>query len=537
MANQTGFPSLLYLNPEERPEQPRLQPDVITDIGLERVMSPSVTEVLRTPATREDISARRELFSCLLDSGDVSALESAGKSAGEETEADAETETESEKVFGELRSALVELARAKTACETAQTPLEDSFLFVCYCEALCDAYEAVTRFSTRLPESCRMAAILADYMASDALRQTLEDLRARTAEARELAESITGARFGFTGNGIRLNRPDGDRSYIERIADAAKSLGYPPPGSLAAGEERITMAVSNAFGRLYPSKVAELANIAARGRYLLESPLHILLGELEFYLGAADLIKRAKRAGIAVSYPELSDEPRLSGQGAYDITLIRAAETGSTLVPNDLFWDEGRRFCFITGANGGGKTTYLRAVCGNLLLALAGCPVFCRKMTVYPFTKVFTHFPDDERFGPSGGAPGGRLADEIRRMDEIFKLADGDSFVFLNEAYSGAEEAKGCALTLAAAREFLARGTMGLYVTHFHEVNDIEGEEGCGFLSVSRDRSYHITLSRGVRRSFADDILRKYGLDRESLEKRISLDRTEGTVLTHCKYD
>ena len=96
----------------------------------------------------------------------------------------------------------------------------------------------------------------------------------------------------------------------------------------------------------------------------------------------------------------------------YDISLL--AKNCENIVPNDADFTEYEPFCFLLGANGGGKTTYLRALGVNLILFLAGCPVFAKEAEIYPFDIVLSHFPRDERFDNTG-----RLDEERKRTEEM----------------------------------------------------------------------------------------------------------------------
>lgn len=95
----------------------------------------------------------------------------------------------------------------------------------------------------------------------------------------------------------------------------------------------------------------------------------------------------------------------------------------------------------------------------------------------------------------------------------------------MNETYSGTDAERGLDLTLRAARILRDKGAMGLYVTHFHEVADYDFP----MLNTVMDptdpsrRTYRIMKSSALRSSFARDILRKYGLDPESLMRRMEV--------------
>ncbi|MFA6948964.1 MAG: hypothetical protein WCQ72_08275, partial [Eubacteriales bacterium] len=98
------------------------------------------------------------------------------------------------------------------------------------------------------------------------------------------------------------------------------------------------------------------------------------------------------------------------------------------------------------------------------------------------------------------------------------------SFAFLNETYSGTDDKKGAAMTLAAAKKLAANGAFALYVTHFHEVTGGEIPSLTTKIddSDSASRTYRIMKCGATSNSFALDILRKYSLDAASLESRRS---------------
>lgn len=170
------------------------------------------------------------------------------------------------------------------------------------------------------------------------------------------------------------------------------------------------------------------------------------------------------------------------------------------------------------GANGGGKTTYLRALGINLLFFLAGCPVFAKQAEIYPFDTVLTHFPKDERFDNTG-----RLDEERKRIAQMLAdTRDKKAFLLLNETYSGTDEARGFALLTETASQIVDAHHFGLYVTHFHEVMALDVPVLSAEVDTSNGnkRTYRIVRSKGSASSYALDILKKYRLDKESLTAR-----------------
>ena len=174
-----------------------------------------------------------------------------------------------------------------------------------------------------------------------------------------------------------------------------------------------------------------------------------------------------------------------------------------------------RKYTAEPGANGGGKTTYLRTAVINLIMFLGGCPIYGEKAEIYPFTSIFTHFPENEGF-----AFGGRLENEEKRLNEVLKTVGQDSFLCFNETFSGADEQKGTSLSLSLMNEVRQKGAFALFVTHFHGVS---GGDIPSLTTVvtgdGNERTYKIVRMSGGRSSYAFDILKKHGLDRDSLRR------------------
>lgn len=200
----------------------------------------------------------------------------------------------------------------------------------------------------------------------------------------------------------------------------------------------------------------------------------------------------------------------------YDVSLL--AKNCENIVPNDADFTENEPFCFLLGANGGGKTTYLRALGVNLILFLAGCPVFAKEAEIYPFDTVLSHFPKDERFDNTG-----RLDEEQKRTEEMLNKAENKAaFLFFNETFSGTDDRRGFELLKDTAMKIAEKHHFGLYVTHFHEVMSLDYPVLSAEVDLSdaNKRTFRIVRSKGSVSSYAADILKKYRLDKDSLESR-----------------
>ena len=240
--------------------------------------------------------------------------------------------------------------------------------------------------------------------------------------------------------------------------------------------------------------------------------------EIKFYLEITDFTQKANTENIPFCFPKISAEIKYEATALYDVSLF--AKNCKTIIPNNALFTPEEPFFFLTGANGGGKTTYIRAVCINLILFLSGCPIFAENASIYPFETVFTHFPTDERFDVIG-----RLDEEKLRVEKLLKSAHGKtSFLLFNETFSGTDEEKGFKLLTELSEQIKDNKHYGIYVTHFHKVSQLYNNILTTVVKTSDSnlRTFRIVKAQSSNSSYAADILKKYRLDKESLNERMS---------------
>ncbi|MBQ8509631.1 MAG: hypothetical protein IJ493_06960 [Clostridia bacterium] len=468
------------LNYESTPLPARL----FDDLQAGTILSPAAIGVLRHPCGRNEILRRQELFAAMTR----------------------------EDCRARITASLDLLKACRRTLELwreANDRLERQALFLrllaCYPDA-CESIGALSGFGSLCDET-------AAYFASPEKRQLYDEMRADRNRAAALSAPMR--KFLLSVSDKYWLTPDAAvRDEFDEIAARASGLGFaiPEKKAIAARADR---SLSDGVCRLFAAQVSGLDAIAAKYAEIDWNEPVGYIGELEFFLEIHALCKRAEACGIPHCFPTPVEKRRYIARDVCDITLISRKSSG--IVPNDVHFTEEEPFFFLTGANGGGKTTYLRAVGINLALFLAGCPIFATQAAIYPFGTLLSHFPADEGF-----ADVGRLDDERRRADEMLASAGECAFLLFNETYSGTDDKRGFTLMMETADAVRQVGHFCLYVTHFHPAAD----SGYPILTALVDaadgnrRTWRIARKNGRTSSFAADILRKYKLDRESLMER-----------------
>jgi hypothetical protein len=134
----------------------------------------------------------------------------------------------------------------------------------------------------------------------------------------------------------------------------------------------------------------------------------------------------------------------------------------SRAVRNDVHLGE-RRLLLVSGSNMSGKSTLLRTVGTNTVLALAGGPVRARRLRVGPVQLGASIRVQDSLLGGSS-----RFFAEIQRLRSIMELArERPPLLFLlDEVLGGTNSADRKAGAEAIMRGLLERGAFGLVTTH-----------------------------------------------------------------------
>lgn len=157
---------------------------------------------------------------------------------------------------------------------------------------------------------------------------------------------------------------------------------------------------------------------------------------------------------------------------------LEAQDLGHPLIPaaacvrNDVQNSAPSRVLLVSGSNMSGKSTLLRAVGINTVLAMMGAPVRARCMCLTPLqVGASIRINDSLQEGNS------RFYAEITRLRQIYDLASGQIplLFLLDELLQGTNSRDRKIGGEGIVRALLARGSIGLVTTHDLALTDIGG--------------------------------------------------------------
>ncbi|MFF2550689.1 DNA mismatch repair protein [Nocardia sp. NPDC058058] len=229
--------------------------------------------------------------------------------------------------------------------------------------------------------------------------------------------------------------------------------------------------------------------------------------ELAFYLGGVNLHERLTRSGAPVCFPEpvASDENLMRATDLRDTVLCL---TASEVIGSDIAAD-GATLLVVTGANSGGKSTFLRGTGTAQLLMQAGMFVTAKTFRADVRAGIFSHFVRAE--DPT--MTHGRLDEELSRMAEIVDALTPGALLLCNEPFASTNERDAAAIAEPIISALLDSGVKIVLVTHLYEF--AHRRHGAGhrtdlFLRARRDaegrRTYRLTAGPPEPTSHGADI-------------------------------
>jgi hypothetical protein len=219
-------------------------------------------------------------------------------------------------------------------------------------------------------------------------------------------------------------------------------------------------------------------------------------------------------------FPEIADAGPLVDGEALGHPLLDPG----TVVRNDIALGGALQVLMISGSNMSGKSTMLRTVGVNVVLALAGAPVRARRMRVsYLQVGATLRVQDSLQAGAS------RFYAEITRLRQLVDLAARRPplLFLLDEILAGTNSADRKVGAASVIRGLVERGAIGLVTTHDLALADaIEALGGAAANVHFEDHLedgrlvFDYRMRKGVvTRSNALALMRAVGLDVEAAER------------------
>lgn len=266
----------------------------------------------------------------------------------------------------------------------------------------------------------------------------------------------------------------------------------------------------HALGRLRDRGLDIVAADLAQAADHVLSYFTALRTEVGVYVAALNLQDRLHALGATTALPTILDtgDTTLKARGLYDPCL--ALRTGKHVAGNAVEADSAA-LLVITGANQGGKSTFLRSLGIAYLLQRAGLFVPAEQFDAGLADAVFAHFRREEDASMSSG----KFDEELARMSRIVDQLRPGAVLLCNESFGATNEREGTDIAVEIIDALRESGIRMAVVTHMYDLahryqerNDAETL----FLRAERAedgiRSFQLRPAPPLPTSYGQDVYR-----------------------------
>ena len=279
-----------------------------------------------------------------------------------------------------------------------------------------------------------------------------------------------------------------------------------------------------------------LDNFDARGNMFYHVLNVILLLDV-FWLLRADCWKAQLRGDVAQWFEGVSEVEALSSLASFAFAhpaftfptisdqpfRLHAQDMGHCLIPpqqrvaNDFAMEDRGTITIITGSNMSGKSTFLRTVGVNMVLALAGAPV-CADTFEVSVMQVFTSMRTQDSLEENVSSFYAELR-RLRQLLDMLKAPERPVLFMLDEILKGTNSQDRHHGAASLIKQLSKLSATGFVSTHDLELGKLEetlpNVKNYSFTStIEQDEIYFdYTLRQGVCRSFnASKLMAKMGI-------------------------
>lgn len=207
-----------------------------------------------------------------------------------------------------------------------------------------------------------------------------------------------------------------------------------------------------------------VANALAQSTEHMLSFFEMLRMELAFYIGCLNLGATLSAMAAPIAIPAVG--PPAMGElrfaELYDPCL--ALSMGHRIVGNSV--NVGSKpLVIVTGANQGGKSSFLRSIGVAQLMMQAGMFVAAESFTSGLHAGLFTHYRREE----DDTLKSGKFDEELARMSRLAEQVSPNAMMLFNESFASTNEREGSEVSRQIVEALLDCGVRVFFVTHMYD--------------------------------------------------------------------
>lgn len=324
--------------------------------------------------------------------------------------------------------------------------------------------------------------------------------------------------FSESTNYVLRQSRDKEPTWLQRI------LGKRPPGYTFHLAER-DQAGAEILSNMRQRGITRVAIALAQSADHVLSFFKMLRTELAFYVGCLNLHARlvGKEEPVCFPTPAPAGASKHRFSGLYDVCLSLHMEP--RLVGNAVDAD-GKSLTIVTGANQGGKSSFLRSIGLAQVMMQCGMFVGAEAFEAELCPALFTHYKREE----DATMKSGKFDEELARMSEIIDHIAPNSILLFNESFAATNDREGSEIARQIVCALLEKHIKIFYVTHLYEFASRffnRKTEDALFLRAERKvdgtRTFKLLEGQPLETSYGEDLYRRiFDLEGQSQSEQTS---------------
>ena len=198
--------------------------------------------------------------------------------------------------------------------------------------------------------------------------------------------------------------------------------------------------------------------------------------------------------------------------------IIERVQTDTDYVPNDIALGAGAPDAplgwLLYGINASGKSSMMKAVGLNVVLAQAGMFVAAAELSLAPYARLFTRIQMNDNIYRGLSS----FTVEMTELRNILARADAQSLVLGDELCAGTESVSAIAIVAAGVTRLIAARASFVFATHLHELTGVSciaearagGSIFVGHLHVAVTPDNQLVYDRAIKPGAGNPL---YGLE------------------------
>ena len=256
---------------------------------------------------------------------------------------------------------------------------------------------------------------------------------------------------------------DGDGTYKDLIfEDKVKASTYITSKSIKSISKSIII------------NEAKLCDIIKQSYYeiteLLYKKYYKMLIYLNYFISHIDVFNSFAKVSFINNYskPIIDKDSKKSYMDIKNIRhpIIELLSTSTEYITNDIQINTDYTGMILYGINASGKSSIMKSVGLNLILAQIGCFTATSNFTYYPYNSIFTRIDHADNLFKGMSS----FEKEIFELKTILSYSDTNSLVLGDELLSSTENVSAISIISATINNFLSKNISFLFASHLHHI-------------------------------------------------------------------